>query len=373
MPCPRSTLASVLIPIAALSVTGVDDAEPPASAAEGLERLAAAYEDWPSARPLGECPLIDGAAIDAALEVAGIDAQLAGWELSAVDGEPARVTCRGEYVGALGDEQFPEVVLELSATVVDAGLDLPATDCERTALLSDCAAAQAHDGVAVAVRIADRVFLDAATTDAVLDEVVPDAIGSLSEAATDVADPLAVIGAEDVIAAQNGFAEFVASASEGERLGCRAISATAVAAALADAGIDSDLAGWSGTLEPVTFPDDLEPPPTRLACADGTELATVSVIDFAEPAAADEFVASVGQPGGGSAADLQPGDLTVGSCTTVEDSTGRLDYCQEWWRSDGLVIGVALFGPSATIGPTDAATVLVAIVQSVLRAFTEVP
>ena len=152
--------------------------------------------------------------------------------------------------------------------------------------------------------------------------------------------------------------------SDGERLDCPAIAGGVVEPALDAAGIDVDLAAdWTASLTPVTFPADLDPIPVRLTCTGGVDpLVRVDVIDFGDPVAADEFVASVGIAEGGSAADLQPGDLTVGTC--VADS--GLRFCTEWWRGDGLVVGVWLAGDSQPIGDQDAATVLVDVLPAVL-------
>ena len=86
------------------------------------------------------------------------------------------------------------------------------------------------------------------------------------------------------------------------------------------------------------------------------------MIDFGGPTAAGDFVASVGIAEGGSASDLQPGDLTVGTCVT--ESGFR--FCTEWWRDDGLVVGVWLVGDSQPIGTNDAAAVLVEVLPKVL-------
>ena len=92
------------------------------------------------------------------------------------------------------------------------------------------------------------------------------------------------------------------------------------------------------------------------------------MIDFGDPAAADEFVASVGIAEGGSAADLQPGDLTVGTCV----SESGLRFCTEWWRDDGLVVGAWLVSDSQPIGDGDAATVLVDVLPDVLANLSDV-
>ena len=126
---------------------------------------------------------------------------------------------------------------------------------------------------------------------------------------------------------------------------------------------------WNASLTPVTFPDDLDPVPIRLTCSGGSDpQARVDVIDFGDPAAADEFVASVGIAEGGSAADLQPGDLTVGTCV----SESGLRFCTEWWRDDGLVVGAWLVSDSQPIGDGDAATVLVDVLPDVLANLSDV-
>ena len=98
------------------------------------------------------------------------------------------------------------------------------------------------------------------------------------------------------------------------------------------------------------------------APVDSIRKRAIDVIDFGDPTAADDFVASVGNAEGGSASDLQPGDLTVGTCIT--ESGFR--FCTEWWTDDGLVVGVWLVGDSQPIGNDDAAAVLVEVLPSVL-------
>jgi hypothetical protein len=372
MPCFRWTLASVLLPIAA--ITGADDPVQPAPAAAGLERLAASFEDWPSARPLGACPLIDGAAIDAALEIAGIDARLAGWELSAVDGEPARATCRGEYVGALGDEQFPEVTVELAAMVPGTGDDPSGTECEHTTLLSECTGARTQEGVAISVRIADRVFVDAPTTDAVLQEVVPEVIGSLSERAADVVDPLAAIGAEDVMAASAALAAAISGVEDDPVRGdCPVLARSDLEAALIEAGIEAELEDWGAATRPLGDPGQ----PTVLECGGDSDgdasrdsfgrAASIQLVAFHDAGDAADFVASVGLPEGGSATDLPPGETVIASCL---DAGGFGDVCTAWWWRDAFVAGVWLLSDSEPVTAADAEAVLVAIVPEVVDALT---
>ena len=152
--------------------------------------------------------------------------------------------------------------------------------------------------------------------------------------------------------------------SDDDRLDCPVIADDEFEAAVDGAGVDVDLGDdWTASLTPVTFPDDLDPLPVRLTCTGGFDpQARIDVIDFGDPAAADDFVASVGIAEGGSAADLQPGDLTVGNCV----SQSGLRFCTESWRDDGLVVGVWLVGETQSIGNDDAAAALVEVLPTVL-------
>ena len=110
------------------------------------------------------------------------------------------------------------------------------------------------------------------------------------------------------------------------------------------------------------------PAPIRLTCTGGVDpTARLDVIDFVEATAADEFVASVGLADGGSPTDLEPGDLTTGTCTNQSGSR----FCTEWWRHHGLVVGVWIVGESQPIGDQDAATLLVDILPDVLANLSE--
>ena len=371
-----------------------EPAEPGVPAARaGLDRILSSRPDTGPDEPRAACSLAGVETFNTALDTAGIDAPLAAFEqqIAPLDGGEARsLSCSGTFVGATGDPSFPELAATLFVADVGraAGFDAyvdaavaaaadaqpltaPAAGGETVGACADvdrttrCIELWHDDGLLVGIVLADRVSMDRPTASAVLDQLVPTVIVSLSGGAADIADALASITDDAVLDAAIGFAGFVASTPQGSSVACPAISATAMSAALADAEIVSDLAGWAGTLEPVTYPD-LDPAPLLLACADRDDLATLSVIDFANAQVADEFVASVGRPDGGSPADIEPGDLTVGTCATADDPAGPLDYCQEWWRRDGLVIGVTLFGPGDAIGPTDAASVLIALVPDVL-------
>jgi hypothetical protein len=108
---------------------------------------------------------------------------------------------------------------------------------------------------------------------------------------------------------------------------------------------------------------DVDPPPVRVTCRGGGTLdVRVIAVDFADVTAAEDFVASVGLAEGGSAADLVPGDPSVGSCTRASG----IEFCTEWWTADGLVVGTWLSGESAAVGSDDAADLLVAVLPTVL-------
>ncbi len=335
------------------------------------------------------CPLIDVADVDAAFERAGVDASLEQWWL-AVEGT-AGITCVGSHVGFEDDPSFPQ--LEVEITVADTGSatgdEAETTDepiavtglpggtvgtCEADRFVTICEEHWSQDGFDVGLLVSDRVYFDRVTASTVLGDVVPTIVANLADASTDVADPLGAVTGADVSAAATGVDRFVdanpdAVESDGERLACPAISGGEVESALDAVGIELDLADdWSASLTPVTFPADLDPIPIRLTCTGGADpTARVDVIDFVDASAADEFVASVGLAEGGSPADLEPGDLTVGTCT----NQSGLRFCTEWWRLDGLVVGVWLIGDSQQIGEQDAAALLVDVLPDVLANLSE--
>ena len=180
---------------------------------------------------------------------------------------------------------------------------------------------------------------------------MPAIVANLAGEATDVADPLGDVSGAQVGAAAAGLRRFVSANADADGVGREQLDRPAIAgdefeAAIDGAGVDVDLGDdWTASLTPVTFPDELDPVPIRLTCTGGVRpAARIDVIDFGDQAAADDFVASVGIAEGGSAADLQPGDLTVGTCV----SESGLRFCTEWWRDDGLVVGVWLVGDTPT-------------------------
>lgn len=343
----------------------------------GLHRLLDATADTGAHEPLRGCALIGREAADAAFAAGGVDAPLAAW-LQRVGPWPGgadvrAVTCAGSYVGAEDDPSFPELTAAL--LVADFGdaaafaRAVPEADgpprpapglggstvgrCAEVDLTHQCQEYWASGGLVVGLWVADRVFVDRPTMSAVLAGLVPTVLATLAGRATDVADPLAGITTAVVEAAAAGLA---GATTRGP---CPLVDEAEVAAALAGAGSDLPTDGWAAA----PLPRSLEGAVVAVQCTGGLPDATVAVTaaDFGDAGAADDFVASVGLADGGSAADLEPGDLTVGTCTAV----GRSRYCVEWWRQGGLAVGVALFGGSA-VTQDAAADVLVALVPAVL-------
>ena len=384
-----AVLAAVAAVGAAPPSTGVPDDEMDldiAAAGRGLDRLVVATSDVAPAEVVA-CPLIDVGHVDTSFATAGVDAPLDDWLLE-VRGT-AGITCAGSHVGFEDDPSFPQLAVEL--TVVDAQTtdvqeptgdalmvsDLPGGTtgaCESDRFVTICEERWRQDGFEVRLLVTDRVFFDRVTASIVIGGLVPAVVANLAGDATDVADPLTGVSASEVGAASEGLDRFMSAnaaaiESDDEHLDCPAIAAGEFQSALVAAGIDVDLDDWSASLTPVTFPDDLDPVPIRLTCTGGFDpQGRVDVIDFDDPAAADDFVASVGIADGGSAADLQPGDLTVGTCT----SASGLRFCTEWWRDDGLVVGVWLVSDSQPIGDADAAAVLVEVLPTILANLADV-
>jgi hypothetical protein len=352
-----------------------------AAAEQGLQRLVVATSDVAPTEVVA-CPLVDSDVVDAGFEAAGVDAPLDDWLLDVRD--DGGITCAGSHLGFEDDPSFPQLEVELSvlgtpADDVDepAGEAITVTDlpggtfgtCESDRFVAICEERWQQDGLQVRLLVTDRVYFDRVTASTVLGELVPTIVANLAGGATDVADPLGEVSGAQVGAASAGLERFVSAnpdavESDDEHLDCPTIAGTEFEAAVDGAGVDVDLGDdWTASLTPVTFPDDLDPIPIRVTCTGGFDpQARIDVIDFDDPAAADDFVASVGLAEGGSAADLEPGDLTVGSCV----SESGLRFCTEWWRDDGLVVGVWLVGETQPIGSDDAATVLVEVLPAVL-------
>ena len=321
------------------------------SARAGLARILA---NAPNASiepyaPLGPCPLVDRATVNGELADAGIDAPLGDWtRLAYADGPHTDVllACEGTYIGVDEDPSFPELRFDVVAIDLgDAataervlrdefaatGEPLRITDldggtigeCGDEDLAVRCAEWWQHDGFVVGVEIVDRVFVDRPTASTVLGGVVPAIVSTLGAAASDIADPLRTIGAADAGRALDALDAFVdanpeAVSSEHERIDCPLIDSESLRPALDDAGIDWPLGGWAASISPVTFPRDLDPVPQRVSCTNRSGSVTVDAIAFGDDGQAADFVASVGGAEGGSASDLAPGDLTVGSCTERE-------------------------------------------------------
>jgi hypothetical protein len=352
-----------------------------AAAQQGLDRLVLAMSDVAPAEVV-TCPLIDSSDVDASFEAAGVDAPLDEWLVEVR--ESGGITCAGSHLGFEDDPSFPQLDVELSVVNDPSNdVDEPTSEavtvtdlpggtigtCQSDRFVTICEERWQQDGFEVRLLVTDRVFFDRVTASTVLGGLVPVIVGTLAGGATDVADPLGDVSSTEVGAAAAGLDRFVAAnadavESNDERLDCPSIAGDEFEAMVDGAGVDVDLGDdWTASLTPVTFPADLDPVPIRLTCTGGFDpQARIDVIDFGDPAAADDFVASVGIADGGSAADLQPGDLTVGSCV----SESGLRFCTEWWRDDGLVIGVWLVGETPSIGNDDAATVLVEVLPTVL-------
>ncbi|MGH9139169.1 MAG: hypothetical protein ACRD0G_19340 [Acidimicrobiales bacterium] len=386
-------LALVLTAGTAPPPDGTDDLDIDA-ARGGLARIAEAYADWPAGRPLPDCPLLGRDAINATLGTAGVDARLERWELEATKADPPTVSCGGQFVGT-GEESFPDVWVRLGAldlgdaaavdeyvatALPDAGEPIDAIDAEGGSVgecvdedLADvCVELWHREGFAVAITIQDRVFVDRPTTATVLADIVPDVVATLAGESTDAADPLSALSDDAVTAAAVGLDRFIdaVDAAEATELACPAIDHEDFAAALADAGVEPSLAGWDASIDPVFDQnefEDVEPPPVVLTCSGesrvGAELeAALKIVDFDDAAAAEDFVASVGLAEGGSAGDLPPGEVTVGSCQEV--SSAR--FCSEWWWRDGFVVGVWLYSETESIRRDDVKAVLVDVVPLAL-------
>jgi hypothetical protein len=351
-----------------------------AAAQRGLQRLIVAMSDVAPAEVVA-CPLIDGDDVDASFQAAGVDTPLDEWLLEVRD--DGGITCAGAHTGFEDDPSFPQLDVEVSVIDGSADVDEPTGEaitvtglpggtigtCESDRFVTICEERWHQDDFEVRLLVTDRVYFDRVTASMVLGDLVPTIVANLAGGSTDVADPLSDVSGAQVAAAAGGLERFVGANGEAveaddEQLDCPAIAGGEFEAAVDAAGVDVDFGGdWTGSLTPVTFPDDLDPVPIRLTCTGGFDpQARIDVIDFGDAAAAEEFVASVGIADGGSAADLQPGDLTVGSCV----SESGLRFCTEWWRDDGLVVGVWLVGAAQPIGSDDAATVLVEVLPAVL-------
>jgi hypothetical protein len=351
-----------------------------AAAQQGLDRLVLAMSDVAPAEVVA-CPLVDSSDVDASLEAAGVDAPLDEWLFEVRDG--GGITCAGSHVGFEDDPSFPQLEVELS--IVNGANDLDVrtgeavtvTDlpggtvgtCESDRFVTICEERWQQEGFQVRLLVTDRVYFDRGTASTVLGDLVPTIVANLAGEATDVADPLGDVSDAQVGSAAEGLGRFVSAnadavESDDERLDCPTIAGGEFEAAVEGAGLDVDFGDdWTALLTPVTFPAGLDPVPIRLTCTGGFDpQARIDVIDFGDQAAADDFVASVGIAEGGSAADLEPGDLTVGTC--VSESGQR--FCTEWWRDDGLVVGVWLVGETQSIGNDDAATVLVEVLPTIL-------
>jgi hypothetical protein len=393
-----AAIAGVLLSLASPPVAPGSRASDGALAVQearaGLARTLAARPDTLPAEPLPPCSMLQRDELVEALADAGVDAPVASWgeHVGPLTGTPARaLSCAGAYVGVGDDPTFPELTARV--LVADLGTSgafegyvaeqYPAAArsgpapspglggslfgaCARVDLTDRCVELWTRDGFFVAVEIADRIHLDRTTTQAVLAAIIPPVVERLAAGATDIADPLAAVTGAQVDAALAALGSLV-GATVTSRPGpeCPVLDRGSTAAALTDADVDLPVERWRMTAS--TGGGDGEQ--ARLTCGDAEVPGpTLYVLAFDDAGAAAEHVASVGLLDGGGPAELTPGDLTVGNCTRLTTPDGAVEYCMEWWRQDRLVIGITLFGPAAAFGPQDAATVLVAVVPSVLDA-----
>jgi len=403
------SLLEALLPTMLTTLAGQAGAAPAATAASaapagdgtavgdagaGLARILGGSADTPADAPLERCVLADDATVDAALATSGSDTPLAGWgqwigPITPTAQWPQRaIVCGGQYVGT-GEADFPETSLNLA--VVDFGdadtlasyaaeylgvaadeEPLPAATAGGTTTGRCAQRDRAYDcyevwsdggGLAVMVHVTDRTYFDRPSASAVLDALVPAVLAALGGRASEVGDELAGIAAGQIDGAEAGLAEFAGAAPARTGLDCPAATTGEVDEALAAAGVDAELDGWSARLDSLESTNGAEPA-TRLACTDADSLVTLDVISFADPVDADEFVASVGLADGGSPDDLEPGAVVIGSCTTVSAQ----EYCNAWWHDGTLVIGVTLFADADEITRNDAGEVLTALVPGALSA-----
>lgn len=346
-------------------------------ARRGLARLLA-LPPLPMGAPPGPCALATVSEVDGANELAGIDAKVVDWAAQAgadvgVTWATAGVACSGRHLAADGT-----IELEVTLLVADAG-----TPEEAAALIDELARGAVHepitssrvggtvgrctdgqlyhrclefweaDGIVIGLSITDAVYTDRNAMHAVLSRLVPAVVGNLSAGGSDIADPLAAISGDDVDAAALAIEAFVA-AGVSTLTTCPVLSPDELEPGISAAGLAVDLATWGAETSTAEG--------TRLTCRTHGQAIRVDLVAFAEALDAADFVASVALADGGSASDLVPGDLTVGSCTTVQ----RQRYCTEWWYQDRLAIGVTLLGGTNAIGANDAATVLVDVVPTLL-------
>lgn len=375
---PIGTATTTAPPVApSTTVAGGGDPLDIDGARRGLARLLA-LPPLPIAAPPGPCALATVSEVDAANELAGIDGKLADWAAQAgadvgVTWATAGVACSGRHLAADGsielevtllvaDSGDTELAAALIAELARGEVEEPITSARIGNTVGRCADGQRYhrclefwesDGLLIGLSITDAVHTDRNAMHAVLVRLVPTVVGNLAAGASDIADPLAAISGDDVETAASAVEAFVAAAPTPLPT-CPVLSAEELDPGISAAGLAVDLATWAAE----TSTDG----GARLTCRTHGQAIRVDIVAFAEAPDAADFVASVALAEGGSASDLTPGDLTVGSCTTVQ----RQRYCTEWWHQDRLAIGVTLLGGTNAIGSRDAATVLVAVVPTLL-------
>ena len=351
-----------------------------AAAQQGLDRLVLAMSDVAPAEVVA-CPLIDSSDVDASFQAAGVDAHsTSGCWRSAADG----ITCAGSHVGFEDDPSFPSSRSSCLSSMArrrrrrtDTSEALTVTDlpggtigtCESDRFVTICEERWQQDGFQVRLLVTDRVYFDRVTASTVLGDLVPVIVANLAAERDRRCRP-----ARRRSAPQAGRRPPVSITLSAPM---PALSSRTTTAGLPGhcrrrvrgrrsmaAGVDVDLGDdWTASLTPVTFPDDLDPIPVRLTCTGGFDpQARIDVIDFGDPAAADDFVASVGSP----RAARRPTFSPATSRSAPASPTSGLRFCTEWWRGDGLVVGVWLVGDTQSIGNDDAATVLVEVLPTVL-------
>lgn len=386
---------ALMASVAGIASAGTDDTPDVTAARAGL---AAYLDDTPDTgqnEPLDDCSLVDRATVNSALETAGVDAPLGQWglqigpiDIGGLSPNSRGITCIGANVGPDRDTSFPElraslVVVDLGDSVefeqlladadADAGDPLPTPSiggatrgaCADIDLTDRCVEFWEQEGFVVGVILADRLFMDRPTASAVLTELVPAVVASLAGDSSGAGQALVDVTDEQVEAAADGLAEVIETLPEApdSAAECPPIDRDEAVELLEAAGVAITFDALSGS-RVLLFDDDGDDRVAALLCTGGTldSLATFLVADFGSSELADEYVASLGLAEGGSPSDLPKGQVTVGYCTSVS----AVRYCAEFWRRDGLVVGVTLYRESGAIPGEAGAAILAGIVPEVL-------
>lgn len=388
-------VGALMASVAGTASAGTDDTPDVTAARAGLAAYLDDAPDTGQNEPLDDCSLVDRATVNSALATAGVDAPLGQWDLEIgpidIGGRSPNargITCTGVNVGPDRDESFPElsaslIVVDLGNSVeleqlladteADAGDPLPTPSiggatrgtCADVDLTDRCVELWEQEGFVVGVMLADRVFMDRPTASAVLTELVPVVVASLAGDPSEADQRLIDVTDEQVKAAADGLPAVLGMvpAAPDSAAECPAIDLDEAVELLDAAGVAITFDALSGS-RVVLFGDDGDDQVAALLCNGGTSdsLATFLVADFGNSALADEYVASLGLADGGSPSDLPKGETTVGYCTSVS----AVRYCAEFWRRDGLVIGVTLYRESGAIPGAAGAAILAGIVPELL-------